>query len=246
MKRLFNTLIICLILVTTDTLSVNARTFALIAGVSNYGVEDANLSQTTKDAKAFKQLLSKQTKDITLLTSTYANHDNILEKLRAICNRAQNGDRIIFYFSGHGNKGYLLTSDIKPLYYTEIANILNTTKASDVICFIDACFAGTLASGTTVQSTASLSNHDGHAYFVSCRPTETSKEAAWVGQGFFTQALLIGLRGKCDYDHNKEITVLELFKYIHADVTRRSLKGQHPQLIAPKGMHDKVIFDWKE
>ena len=87
MKRLFNTLIICLILVTTDTLSVNARTFALIAGVSNYGVEDANLSQTTKDAKAFKQLLSKQTKDITLLTSTYANHDNILEKLRAICNR---------------------------------------------------------------------------------------------------------------------------------------------------------------
>jgi len=184
--------------------------------------------------------------DITLLTSTYANHDNILEKLRAICNRAQNGDRIIFYFSGHGNKGYLLTSDIKPLYYTEIANILNTTKASDVICFIDACFAGTLASGTTVQSTASLSNHDGHAYFVSCRPTETSKEAAWVGQGFFTQALLKGLRGKCDYDHNKEITVLELFKYIHADVTRRSQKGQHPQLIAPKGMHDKIIFDWKE
>ena len=59
---------------------------------------------------------------------------------------------------------------------------------------------------------------------------------------FFTQALLKGLRGKCDYDHNKEITVLELFKYIHADVTRRSLKGQHPQLIAPKGMHDKVIF----
>ena len=166
MKRFFNTLIICLILVTTDTLPVNARTFALIAGVSNYGVEDANLSQTTKDAKAFKQLLSKQTKDITLLTSTYANHDNILEKLRAICNRAQNGDRVIFYFSGHGNKGYLLTSDIKPLYYTEIANILNTTKASDVICFIDACFAGTLASGTTVQSTASLSNHDGHAYVV--------------------------------------------------------------------------------
>ena len=129
MKRLFNTLIICLILVTTDTLSVNARTFALIAGVSNYGVEDANLSQTTKDAKAFKQLLSKQTKDITLLTSTYANHDNILEKLRAICNRAQNGDRIIFYFSGHGNKGYLLTSDIKPLYYTEIANILKIGRA---------------------------------------------------------------------------------------------------------------------
>ncbi len=62
MKRLFNTLIICLILVTTDTLSVNARTFALIAGVSNYGVEDANLSQNHKGCESFQTAAVKTDK----------------------------------------------------------------------------------------------------------------------------------------------------------------------------------------
>jgi len=243
MKRL--TFILAALLLASVML--NARTFALVTGVSKYDVEEANLSQTTKDAKAFRELLLTQTRDVTILTSKYANRDNILEKLRAICNRAQKGDRVIFYFSGHGDNGMLIPSDLRPLYYSDLVATLSDTKASEVICFIDACFAGSVASSAASANSSStnvLKPKDGHIYIVSCRGNEVSAEAQWVGQGYFTQALLKGFRGKGDYNHDKKVTAIELFKYIHADVVRRSGNGQHPVLIAPKDMMNTVIADW--
>lgn len=96
MKRLTLLIVSVLVLV----FSVNARTFVLVTGVSSYENADANLSQTTKDAKSFKRVMETQTKDITLLTSKYANHDNIMEKLRAICNRAQKETASYFSLAG--------------------------------------------------------------------------------------------------------------------------------------------------
>lgn len=75
-------------------IGANARTFVLSVGVSNYQDEDLNLGQTTKDAKQFTAVMGNHTKDITTLTSKYANKANILEKLQALCNRAQKGDKI--------------------------------------------------------------------------------------------------------------------------------------------------------
>ena len=79
-------------------MSIQARTFVLITGISNYGNGDINLAQTTKDAKRFKEVMATQTKDITLLTSSNVTRANVLEKLSAICNRAQKDDRIIFFY----------------------------------------------------------------------------------------------------------------------------------------------------
>ena len=42
---------------------MQARTFVLVTGVSNYGDEANNLAQTTKDAKNFAKVMSTQTKD---------------------------------------------------------------------------------------------------------------------------------------------------------------------------------------
>lgn len=246
MKRFISIAILSLIVALCASVA-NARTYALVTGVSRYDIEEANLAQSTKDAKAFRDVLLKQTPDVTILTSKYANRNNIMEKLRAICNRAQKGDRIIFFFSGHGDNGFLLTSDMKPLYYSDLVEALSSTDASEVICFIDACFAGSVANSASqvnASDTSTLKPKDGHIYFVSCRADEKSAEAPWVGQGFFTQALLKGFRGKGDYNHDRKVTAMELFKYIHADVVRRSRKGQHPVLIAPKGMLDTVVADW--
>ena len=68
-----------------------------------------------------------------------------------------------------------------------------------------------------------------------------------------TQALLKGMQGKADFDKNKQITVIELFKYIYQDVTSRAddvdrLSGdtdkQHPQLITSKRCHSMVVTTW--
>lgn len=245
MRYLRSLLIIAVIVL--GAISVDARTFALVTGVSTYDIEEANLPQASKDAKAVRDLLLTQTRDVTTLTSKFANRDNILEKLRAIANRAQKGDRIVFFFSGHGDEGFLLTSDMKPLFFTDLVNVFSSSQADEVICMIDACFAGSMATAAANANKDSnpLKPRNGHVYLLSCRADEKSREAPWVGQGYFTQALLKGLRGKSDYNHDREVSVIELFKYIHADVVRRSDKGQHPVLIAPKEMHDTVLARWE-
>lgn len=245
MKKLILTLLLAL----SIALGADARTFVLIAGVSNYGDENVNLSQTTKDAKRFKEVMQSQTRDITTLTSSYATRSNIKEKLRAICNRAGANDRVIFFFSGHGMPNALYTYD-GALPYSELVDILSSSSAKEKICFIDACHAGSLAEDATAnsQNNRGWSNRamraPGQAFFVSSRPEEYSLENGWIGAGFFTQALVKGLRGAADKDHNREVTVKELFNYIYKDIVRRSGDQQHPQLIAPREMYPVVVASW--
>ncbi len=226
------------------TFGLNARTFVLITGVSNYDNENANLTQTTKDAKRFKEVMETQTKDITLLTSRNVTRANVLEKLSAICNRAEEGDQVIFFYSGHGTTGALCGYD-RNITYKSLTDILSQSKASQKICFIDACHAGSVADNEVNESwTDEVKDKKDMAFFVSCRGDETSAESAFIGAGYFTQALLKGLRGKSDKNEDRKVTVIELFKYIYGDVLQRTDKRQHPQLIAPESMYDVVITKW--
>lgn len=223
--------------------SAQARTFALVVGISRYQVEDANLSQTAKDAKSMKALIEKAiTKDVTILTSKYATKDNIIEKMRAICNRAQKGDNILFYYSGHGADGGLYVYDNKLLQYDEIADLLDSSDATFKICYIDACHAGSSATATSAGPT----KKNDCVYVVGCRPEESSLENAVLGAGFFTRSLLLGLRGKADSNADKKVTVIELFKFVYNDVVRRSKGQQHPQLIAPERLHQAVLCNWNK
>lgn len=223
---------------------LQARTYVLVTGVSNYGSENVNLAQTTKDAKRFKAVMETQTKDITLLTSRHVTRANVLEKLRALCNRAQQGDRIIFFYSGHGMPGAICAYD-QPISYEDLIAVLSTSAASEKICFIDACHAGTMAGKSYGNSwTKSLKSQSDQIFFVSCRPDEYSVESSFLGAGFFTQALLKGLRGKSDSNHDRKVTVIELFRYVYGDVLRRSNEQQHPQLIAPESKYGVVVAKW--
>ena len=242
MKRTFLSLLILFLF----SLGISARTFVLVVGVSNYGDESVNLSQTTKDAKAFRDVMATQTKDITLLTSKYANKANILEKLKAICNRAQQADRIVFYFSGHGMPGGICTYD-DVLFYSELADQLSTSSAREKICYIDACHAGSVnnankGKGESLSHVAKTQKNQ--IYLVACRADEYSYENAWVGAGFFTQGLIKGLRGKSDSNGDKKVTLIELFKYIYNDVVKRSKSEQHPQLIGSANLHDVIVAKW--
>lgn len=240
MKKQFLFLLFLLCIVS----GIEARTFVLATGVSNYGNGSANLNQTTKDVKRFKEVMSSQTQDIIILTSRNVTRSNVLEKLRRICNRAQSGDRVIFYYSGHGMPGGICAYDY-PISYDDIIQILSTSRAGEKICFIDACHAGSVAQkGGNEIWTKSVKNGRDQAFFVSSRADEYSIESSILGAGYFTQALLKGLRGKADTDTNREVTVMELFKYLYRDVVRRSNGSQHPQLIAPRSMYDMVVMKW--
>ena len=236
MKKSILTLLLMLII----GMAASARTYVLVTGVSHYENEAHNLQQTTKDAKEFCKVMKTQTNDVTLLTSANADRQNIIDKLTLICRRATAGDRVIFYFSGHGTTGAIITYD-ELLYYKDIIDIFKQSKAEDKIMMVDVCRAGSAATGSGDYT---LTGSDGIICFMSCRASETSAESSILGAGYFTQGLIKGIRGKGDSDRDKQITVHELFKYIHADVVKRSNGEQHPQLIAPKSALDKVIARW--
>lgn len=230
---------------------VQARTFVLSAGVSNYGGRANDLRNPSNDAKAFKELMSLQTNDITLLTSKYATKANILEKLSAICNRAQKGDRVVFFFSGHGADDGTFCAYDANVPYSDVVRVLEKSQASEIICYFDACFAGKVQNVKGAPDpgwTKAVKSKDNTIFFVSSRPNETSRDGVAFRAGYFTQALLKGLRGKADRNNDKSITVHELFSYIYGDVVKRAERNresQHPQLIGPKSMYNTVLAKWQ-
>lgn len=240
MKKYLSLLLIVLV----AAIGAEARTYALLAAVSNYGGEGDN-QHTTTGAKAFRDQLKKQTNDVSLLTSKYANASNILEKLSKITKNAQKGDRIIFFFNGHGFPGGLACYD-SSLMYSDLVKTLSNTKASEVLVFINACYSGTAGGEVSNPDAAygALKPREGHVYMLSSRPDELSWSAGWLNKSFFTEALLTGYRGKADTNADRDVTVIELFKHIHKDVVRRSGGKQHPMLIAPASMHDVKVISY--
>lgn len=226
--------------------NATGMTYVLAVGVSRYESSANDLHQTAKDAKAFRKLMLTQTENVSLITSKYATCNTIRENLKRICRLAQSGDRIVFFFSGHGSPNAICTYDDE-LKYAELQKILSTSKASEKLCFIDACFAGSVKSSQEKDNPDWMSkapHYEDQAWLVSCSSRETSSENRIIGAGMFTQALLKALYGKSDMDKNKEITVNEAFAYIYKDVVRRSNEKQHPQLVASHRMRQLVITKW--
>lgn len=240
MKKLSTILILLVISVT----SMNAqKTYALLTGVSNYRDEQANLYNTTKDVKELKKVLEHQNAIATVITSKYATRENIKKKLNAIVKLAQPNDKIIFFFSGHGDTGGFISFDRTMFKYQELIDILRKAKAQNIVIFIDACMSGS-AKSISRNNFGIGNNYPNITFVASSDSDEYSMENNWVGNGYFTKALLKGLRGMSDKNADKQVTLIELFSYIYKDVTNRSGKEQSPQLIGPKSMYNLVLTRW--
>ncbi len=217
-------------------------TYVLCTGVSNYGNPNANLGNTTKDAKAVGTVFkSQKNTKVSILTSSNANKANIKTHLEAIAKLAKSDDKVIFFFSGHGNSGYFLAYD-GAFYYTELLSALRSIKAKGIYVFVDACMSGSISDSASNYDWAN-NRASSISLMMSSRAEEYSYESNWVTNGFFTQALLKALRGKGDTDSNRKITLMECFKYVHKDITGRTSK-MHPQLIANQNLFDTVLTQW--
>ena len=232
------------------------KTYVLLAGVSKYAAESAELSYTSKDVKELRAIFKRQGYVVTTLTSKYVVRSQISEKIAAIARLAKPEDKVIFCFSGHGSPGGIVMQDLSLLAYHELVNMLLQVKARQIVCFIDACHSGSVTSDVTGSYTWSdeVGKH-GISFVMGCRAEEYSYENGWLGNGMLTQALKKGLRGMADGwaeaggrgPKDKKITLIELYNYIYNDVTVHTAtyeQVQHPQLIGPGSAHSTVITQW--
>lgn len=246
------------IVLSTFLLAITAtaqKTYAIITGVSNYEGTENDLTQSTKDAKNLASLYKSKGAIVVLLTSRNATRANIIAAIRKVKSVATSSDRIVFSYSGHGMENIICTyaSDASEmLSYNDLFRELDQCSAKDIVCYIDACFSGSAANN--MLSKAWVEN-DGKAWenimkdnpryivYLSSRSDEKSSESPLVGSGLMTNGITKGLRGKADSDEDKNITVMELFKYVHKDVQLHN-KKQHPQLVTSKALYNNVLMSW--
>lgn len=240
MKRL--TLILALLLMAGSATA--GRNYVLVAAVSNYMDSSSDLPTTTNDAKRVAEVMQRHTKDVSLITSKYATREKLLTKLRELAQVATEADRITFYFSGHGSSGCIIPHDMTPVFYTEIIDILASSKAGEKMVFIDACKAGSATQTGADNRWREKLTTGNIVFMLASRGEELSVADNILRAGWFSHAFLKGIQGRADANSDRSITVMELFTYIYNDVVKRSQNAQHPQLIATKEHKNDVIVAW--
>lgn len=250
MKKLRILIIILLAIVSALSAKAYNNTYAVIAAVADYKYftrESGDLTYTIADAVAFSNFLKSSkgggvpSSNIVLLTDANASKQNIIAKAKVLFARARKDDRVIFFFSGHGSKGYFLPYDATSyggnmLYFSEIKEIFRCAKCDTKLLFGDACFSGSMKKNLSAQMQQSISagaktaSSMNIAVMMSCSENEYSIESSSLGHGLFTYYLMQGLGGKANRDGNKYITIQELFYYVHKNVRAGSGNSQTPVL----------------
>jgi uncharacterized caspase-like protein len=241
MNRLLK-FVILLFLFSASYLQVKSQRqiYAVIVGVSDYKNDNLqlDLNYCDDDARSFYNLLRNsgvKQENMSLLTDYSANKKNIINKLNFIFSKADKDDEVIFFFSGHGDKGSFLPCDFNGNYnsvldHSDVKASFKKCKANKKICIADACYSGSIKRPSTKSKskTSSIDKESGIVVIMSSRDYQTSREMPSLKNGAFTYYLVKGLKGYADKNNDKIITVSEMYYYTRDKVKLETLDKQMP------------------
>jgi hypothetical protein len=184
----------------------------LLVGVGRTQASDYTpLNSPTNDVNAMKAFWMSPEggavpeRNIVTLKNEEAKRKNILDNLAVISKKTTEREVIIVYLTGHGSlNGHFCCFD-NLLAYSELNEILSTSKAKNKLIIIDACFSGYVKNVVRPPSKGGLTKKDlndmfyygismasrNTAYLVSCLGTEISFDGATpTSNSTFTKALL--------------------------------------------------------
>ena len=138
--------------------TVNNNISAIVVGIADY-YELPKVIFADRSADAFATLLNKQfgvpDKNILLIKNEQATGFRLIERIRKAAERSTEGQKLIFYFAGHGapsrdGKNPILIPfdasgtimDEKAFRLNEIYKILLQSKAKQIWVVLDSCFSG--------------------------------------------------------------------------------------------------------
>lgn len=216
-------------------LTSRASTYIVAVGINNYKyVTSLNVSED--DARAFARMCkSYPDLHVALVTGSNATRANLIDVISRHFAKAKADDSLIFFFSGHGVGGGVVAYDTEDesedeiLSYKVLARLMKRSPATRKVIIIDSCHSG--SSRNTTSSSRRVRHNIGDPntiLFMSSRSSEYSLEVEGMSQSLFTYHLLRGMRGKADADSDRNITALELFRYVSGAVRRDSRNKQHP------------------
>lgn len=227
------------------------NTYAVIVGINDYKNDDMarDLPYTLNNARAFYNFLvskkggSVPRQNICYLTDANATHDNIIRKSKALFAKAKKGDRVLFYFGGHGGEGFFCPHDYDGnyatmIFYSDMKAIFRAAQCTTKLLFIDACYSGGIK---MVENPGANNNKDrtstknlNIAVMSASKGTEVSWQASEFGMGVFTHYLIKGLGGEANRDGNGYITIQELFYYVYKRVTEKTQSAEYSSQQTPQ------------
>ena len=242
----------------SDSTTVTGNTYAIIIGISQYKLVPS-LQFAHKDAQAFEDFLlsaagGKVPKaNIETFLNENANKNNVADAISIIARKAKPGDRVYFFFAGHGDMEDLtqIENGLLLLYNSphgnyfgmkdDVLEILDlkrylsplSQRGTEMIFVVDACHSGNLKGGVegVQQTAAALSASWGKEYkILSCQPNQLSLESKeWGGgRGLFSLQLEEGMKGLADKNNDNKVSFSELQRYITDQVATFSEEKQIP------------------
>jgi len=251
MKNIFNLVFFLLLIITTDFECFASeenpfyrKSFALVVGINDYSAAGSkwnSLDYAKGDAKAVSKMLKSLGFDVIELYDKDATRANIIDGLQTnIADQIGEEDRVIFFFSGHGDTrarsgedyGYIIPYDASKGYssYIAVDEIAKCSrmlsKCKHQLFIIDACYGGllgntkdkiTLEQGRypsyLIESTSRVAKH----ILTAGGKDQKVSDFGPDGHSLFTNALLAAIyEGKADSYRDGFITFLELANYILA------------------------------
>ena len=268
-RRLIILLLIvgCALAVTTEDIYDNS--YALIIGINKYQ-NAQNLNYAVKDAESIQDILVNTfdfPKDnVISLFNEDATYQNIRKQFSEITKSAEENDRVLIFFAGHGEtldlpeggeQGYLLPydGDRDNLYLTavpmgELKQIAFMSKAKHILYLVDACYGGIAAIGsrgldskTTPNYIEKITRNKARQIITAGGRGERVIEKSEWGHSVFTLNLNRGLKdGNADLNGDDVITANELALFLSEKVTIDSDNQQTPQYGRMTTQEGEFIF----
>ena len=236
---------------------------AVIVGINEY----KNLPQlgyAVNDANGIANCLNKnfgfKKKNVIMLLDESATRQNIFKSYLEFTETADENDRIVFFFAGHGitrsgrrkETGFLVPSDGDPndlstlIQWDEVTRSSDLIPAKHILYIIDACYGGVALSRSVQGSYRFLK--DMLARF--SRQVLTAGKADEVvadsggpidGHSIFTGHLLNALNGEA-YSEDKILTANRVMAYVYEKVAADTFSNQTPHHGLFDGDGD-LVFD---
>ena len=252
---------------TTEDIYDNS--YALIIGIDKYQ-NVQNLNYAVKDAESIQDILVNTFDfpegNVTLLKNEEATKQNILKSFSEITKKAEDSDRVLIFFAGHGEtmdlpeggeKGYLIPveGDREDLYLTglpmeELRQIALISRAKHMLYLVDACYGGIAAIGSRGLDSKRTPNYidkitkDKSRQVITAggRGEQVIEKPEW-GHSAFTLNLKRGLQdSRADYNSDGYITANELGLFLRENVTIDSENQQTPQYGRMTSQEGEFVF----
>jgi len=227
----------------------------LAVGITRYRDHqlEAGVRYAAEDAKTMGRLFREQGKhlyrtvDARVLINQEATGDNIRSTLSQLAGQMAPQDVFVLYLAGHGasfdreyhfipwDAVYTSTAALrkKSLTNEQFRELLAKIPAAKTVILLDTCSSGGFGKqeGRGINEKDAidrLSRLTGRAMIAATADDKMAIEGEG-GHGAFTYALLEGLRGKADRNHNNSVEVRELADYVEEALPKITRKWGYEQ-----------------